>query len=65
MGGNKGKFSNESQMITNLYKDKFIDEKVLWNLLGSRFKKSEIEQIDETFRKCKGKGEANHRGLNE
>ncbi len=65
MGGNKRNFLNKSQMITNLYKDKFIDEQVLWNLLGSRLKKSEIEQIDETFRKCKGRGKANHGGLNE
>lgn len=38
-------------MITKLYKDKFIDDRVLWNLLGSKFKKCEIEEIDETFRK--------------
>lgn len=41
----------KKQIIIKLYKDKFIDDRVLWNLLGSRFKKSEIEQIDETFRK--------------
>lgn len=28
-----------------------MDERVSWNFLGSKFKKSEIEQIDETFRK--------------
>lgn len=41
----------KKQIIVKLYKEKFIDGRVLWNLLGSRFKKSEIEQIDETFRK--------------
>lgn len=41
----------KKQIIIKLYKDKFIDERVLWNLLGSRFKKSEIEQIDKTFKK--------------
>ncbi|MFH1775012.1 MAG: hypothetical protein ABH874_08685 [Methanobacteriota archaeon] len=41
----------KKQLIVKLYKEKFIDGRVLWNLLGSRFKKSEIEQIDETFRK--------------
>lgn len=40
----------KKQTINKLYKDKFIDDRVLWNLLGSRFKKSEIEQIDKTFR---------------
>ncbi len=41
----------KKQIIVKLYKEKFIDGRVLWNLLGSRFKKSEIERIDETFRK--------------
>lgn len=41
----------KKQIIIRLYKDKFIDDRVLWNLLGSRFKKHELELIDETFRK--------------
>ncbi len=51
MGENRRKSLTKSQIITNLFKDKFIDERVSWNLLGSKFKKSEMEQIDETFRK--------------
>lgn len=39
------------ETIIKLHQDKFIDERVLWNLLGSKFKKSEIKQMDETFRK--------------
>jgi len=42
---------SKKQIIIKLYEDNFIDEQVLWNLLGSKFKKSEIETIDETFRK--------------
>jgi len=47
---NRTKFLTKLQIITNLYKDKFIDERVLWNLLSSRLKKCEIEIIDKTFR---------------
>ena len=50
---NKRKSLTKSQIITNLYKDRFIDGRVLWRLLGSKFKKSEIEQIDKTFREHK------------
>jgi|GEM_PF-2514812 len=39
------------QIIISLYKDGFIDDRVLWNLLSSKFKKHELELIDETFRK--------------
>jgi len=39
------------KIIVNLYKDKLIDERVLWNLLGARFKKHEIEIIDEGLRR--------------
>ena len=38
-------------IIIELYKDGFIDDRVLWNLLGARFKKSELDEIDKTFRK--------------
>ena len=47
---NRTKSLTKLQIITNLYKDKFIDERVLWNLLSLRLKKREIEIIDETFR---------------
>jgi len=43
------KSMTKKQIIIKLYKDKFIDERVLWNLLGSRFKKSEIKLIKETI----------------
>ena len=46
----KGKPLTKLQIITNLYKVKLIDERVLWNLLGSRFRKCEIELIDEGLR---------------
>jgi len=39
------------QIIANLYKDKLINERVLWNLLGARFKKREVEVIDESLRR--------------
>jgi len=48
--GNRRK-RTKFQIITGLYKDGFINGRVWWNLLGSKFKKSEIEQINETFRK--------------
>lgn len=38
-------------IIVKLHEDSFIDARVLWNLLGSRFKKHEIEEMDNTFRK--------------
>jgi len=38
------------QIIANLYMDKLISERVLWNLLGARFRKHEIELIDEGLR---------------
>jgi len=47
---NKKKSLTELQVITSLYKDRFINDQVLWNLLGLRFKKHELELIDETFR---------------
>lgn len=46
----KGKPLTKLQIIANLYKDKFIDERVLWNLLGARFRKHEFEVIDEGLR---------------
>lgn len=46
----KQKSLTKKQIIIKLYKDKFIDDRVCWNLLGSRFKKSEIKEIDKTFR---------------
>ncbi len=48
------------QLITKLYKDKFISDQVLWNLLGSRFKKHELELIDETFRNYREIGRTNY-----
>jgi hypothetical protein len=48
-GKQRGK--TKFQIITGLYKDGFIDERVWWNLIGSKFKKSEIEQIDKTFKR--------------
>ena len=51
----------KSQIITKLYKDKFIDDRVLWNLLGSRFKKHELELIDMTFRKYRKRDKNNHK----
>jgi len=46
----KGKPLTKLQIIVNLYKDKLINERVLWNLLGTRFRKYEIELIDEGLR---------------
>jgi len=39
------------QIIANLYNDRLISERVLWNLLGARFRKHEIEIIDEGLRR--------------
>ena len=39
------------QIITNLYMDKLISERVLWNLMGARFRKHEIELIAEGLRR--------------
>ena len=52
MAGKKveGKPLTKLQIIANLYKDKLINERVLWNLLGARFRKHELEIIDEVFR---------------
>jgi len=47
----KKKSLTKLQIIISLYKDGFIDDRVLWNLLGSKFKRHELELIDETFRK--------------
>ncbi|MEW6408491.1 MAG: hypothetical protein AB1488_00010 [Nitrospirota bacterium] len=47
----KKKSLTKKQIILKLYEDGFIDGRVWWNLWGSKFKKSEIEQIDKTFRK--------------
>ena len=44
-------FISKRQIILKLHQDKFIDDMVLWNLLSSKFKKSEVEEIDKTFRK--------------
>jgi len=38
-------------IIIKLYKDGFIDERTFWNLLGARFKKSELSELEQTFRK--------------
>jgi len=43
---------NKKGIIIKLYKDGFIDERVLSNLLGARFKKSELSELEKTFRKC-------------
>jgi len=45
-----GKPLTKLQIIANLYRDKLISERVLWNLLGVRFRKHEIELIDEGLR---------------
>jgi len=42
-------------IIIKLYKDGFIDERTFWNLLGTRFKKSELSELERTFRKYFGK----------
>jgi len=47
----EGKPLTKLQIIVNLYKDKLISERVLWNLMGSRFRKHEIEIVDEGLRK--------------
>ena len=47
----KVKSLTKLQIIANLYKDKLIDERVLWNLMESRFRKHEIELIDEGLRR--------------
>jgi len=47
----KQKNKTKKQIIIKLYKDKFIDERVLWNLLGSKFKKHEVELMDRVFRR--------------
>ena len=54
----KSKSLTKLQIIANLYKDKLIDERVLWNLLGARFRKHDFEIIDEVFR-----GKANDLGI--
>jgi hypothetical protein len=46
MAGRKVKSLTKLQIVANLYKDKLINERVLWNLLGARFRKHEIEIID-------------------
>jgi hypothetical protein len=46
----EGKPLTKLQIIANLYSDKLINERVLWNLLGARFRKHEIETIDEGLR---------------
>jgi len=46
----EGKPLTKLQIIANLYKDKLISERVLWNLMGARFRKREIELIDEGLR---------------
>jgi len=46
----EGKPLTKLQIIVNLYKDKLISEGVLWNLIGSRFRKHEIELINEGLR---------------
>ena len=46
-----GKSITKLQIIANLYRDKLINERVLWNLLGARFRKHEIEIIDEGLRR--------------
>jgi len=46
----KRKSMTKFQIIIKLHRDKFINDRVLWDLLGSKFKKSEIEEIDKTFR---------------
>ena len=45
------KHRTKFQIITELFKDGFINGRVYWNLLGSKFKKHEIEIIDRTARK--------------
>ena len=47
----EGKSLTKLQIIANLYKDELINERVLWNLMGARFRKHEIEIIDEGLRK--------------
>jgi len=47
---NKKRSMTKRQMVIKLYKDKLINEQLLWNLLGSRFKKSEVKLMDKTFR---------------
>ncbi|MEW6558129.1 MAG: hypothetical protein AB1349_12400 [Elusimicrobiota bacterium] len=42
----------KKRIIIKLLQDEYINERVWWNLMGSKFKKSEIEKIDKTFRKC-------------
>jgi len=56
----EGKPLTKLQIIANLYRDKLINERVLWNLLGARFRKHEIEIVDEGLRKkCKNIGSHN------
>jgi hypothetical protein len=47
----KTKRRTKLQIITKLLKDGYIDEFVWWNLTNSKFKKSEIEEIYDVFRK--------------
>ena len=47
----KGQPLTKLQINANLNKDKLIDERVLWNLLGARFRKHELEIIDEGLRR--------------
>ncbi len=59
--GNKRKKQDKSRkrtklkIIIDLYRDGYIEPRVLWHLLGSKFKKAELLKIDETFRKYRGK----------
>ena len=48
---NDGKALTKLRIIVNLYKDKLINERVLWNLMGSRFRKHEVEIINEGLRR--------------
>lgn len=47
----KKKPLTKKQIIVNLLREGFIDGRVWWNLMGSKFKKHEIEEIDKAVRK--------------
>jgi len=56
---NKGTRENilsKKGIVIKLYKDGFIDERTFWNLLGAKFKKSELCELEETFRKYSKRG---------
>lgn len=43
-------------IIVRLYKEGFLEDRVFWNLLGSKFKKAELLEMEKTFKMYYKKG---------